>query len=69
MHFTVLDVPGDTKTIAYGINDADVIVGAFLDNSEGHAFLATDPPAVPLPSTLLLLGSGLLGLAGWRRKS
>jgi hypothetical protein len=23
--------------------------------------------AVPLPPTVLLLGSGLLGLAGWRR--
>ena len=26
-----------------------------------------EPPPVPLPSTLLLLGSGLLGLVGWRR--
>jgi hypothetical protein len=25
------------------------------------------PPAVPLPPSVLLLGSGLLGLAGWRR--
>lgn len=25
------------------------------------------PPPVPLPPTVLLLGSGLLGLAGWRR--
>jgi len=23
---------------------------------------------VPIPGTLILLGSGLLGLAGWRRK-
>jgi len=28
---------------------------------------AVAPPAVPLPSSLLLLGSSLLGLAGWRR--
>ena len=28
---------------------------------------AIAPPAVPLPSSVLLLGSGLLGLAGWRR--
>lgn len=32
---------------------------AWLDN--------IDLEAVPLPGTLLLLGSGLLGLAGWRR--
>ena len=28
---------------------------------------ASDVAAVPLPPSLLLLGSGLLGLAGWRR--
>jgi hypothetical protein len=31
----------------------------------GAAYFRTD--AVPLPPTVLLLGSGLLGLAGWRR--
>ena len=27
-----------------------------------------DATAVPVPASLLLLGSGLLGLAGWRRR-
>jgi probable HAF family extracellular repeat protein len=43
------------------INDLGQIVG---QSSTGHPFLY-DP--VPLPPTVFLLGSGLLGLAGWRR--
>jgi hypothetical protein len=33
----------------------------------GDAYVTVHLPAVPLPPTLLLFGSGLLGLAGWRR--
>lgn len=32
-----------------------------------HGVIERNTPTVPLPSTVLLLGSGLLGLAGWRR--
>jgi probable HAF family extracellular repeat protein len=49
---------GTTLSDAFAINDAGWIVG---NASNGHAYLLT--PEVPLPGSLLLLGSGLLGLA------
>jgi len=33
----------------------------------GDVSATTPPPAVPEPSTILLLGSGLVGLIGWQR--
>jgi hypothetical protein len=38
-----------------------------LGSPVGVAYFRVDPSAVPLPPSAWLLGSGLLGLLGWRR--
>lgn len=47
------------------INDNGQIVGLGILNGEHRAFLASP---VPIPSAILLLGTGLIGLVGIRRK-
>jgi probable HAF family extracellular repeat protein len=66
----IINLPaGVTLARALGINDSGEIVGYTTDT---RAFLLSyDPSIVPLPGTVLLLGSGFLGLIGLRgfRKS
>jgi probable HAF family extracellular repeat protein len=59
--FTPLDFPGRGGTSLFDINNAGQIVGRNGENS----MLATP---VPVPSAVLLLGSGLAALVMWRRR-
>jgi hypothetical protein len=59
-------ISGLSGKLWLGFND-DCISNAISDNSGTVSVDVTINSSVPLPSTLLLFGPGLLGLAGWRR--
>ena len=48
-------------------NTTDATNGTAVGTVGSVVTPAANPPTVPEPTTLLLLGSGLAGLAGWRR--
>jgi hypothetical protein len=58
-------VPGDEGHFNLSLSIPDIPNGTTLIIELRQ--IATDTPVVPLPSTVLLLSSGLLGLVGWRR--
>ncbi len=62
--FESLNYPEADSIWVWGI-DGHNVVGAYGDDSGDHGFVASP---VPLPSPLILLGSGLLGIMGIRRK-
>ncbi len=65
----LLDGSGDGWHLecARDINDSGQITGYGTHNGSKRAFLLTPSP-VPVPGTVFLLGSGLVALAGARRK-
>lgn len=65
---------GDLQKIDFNFNDIDTLFFyAYTDNNfgSGYAFLMDnftyEVAAIPIPASLLLLGSALLGLVGFRR--
>jgi len=65
-----IDFPGAEGTTIRGINNSGDIVGAYLDGSGWHGFLASRTASqVPEPATMALLGMTLGGVALLRRKA
>ena len=58
---------GDTEGVAYDINDSGLVVGDSWLSSPGDDRAVLWNP-VPEPSSLLVLGSGILALAGMVRR-
>jgi hypothetical protein len=67
VHDTSATAPTSALWFAYA--DGGTYLGGdnFLSTSNPGFEGVASPNSVPLPPTVLLLGSGLLGLAGWRR--
>lgn len=70
LYYGIIDKDNPFTSVTFGNTAAGVDYFGFDDMTIGSPTQVIIPPPIPEPSTLLLLGSGLSGLAyfGWRRK-
>jgi len=68
--FTTIDAPlGLGSTDVTGLNDSGTMVGYYEDAAGNiDSFIATPAAATPEPSSILLIGAGVLGLGILRRR-
>jgi probable HAF family extracellular repeat protein len=67
-NLSTIDIPDAIANVAFGINNSGDIVGMYGPGTAGtgsSGFLATP---IPEPSTLALLGIGIVGLAGCKMR-
>lgn len=64
---SIIAETGDFQGIGGDLIDGTLILGLNVDELTSVSFRSDLDVVVPLPPSLLLMGSGLLGLVGWRR--
>ena len=60
--------PTFTVTSGSTVGDAWVMASYMASSASARIIITADNPPVPIPSAVWLLGSGLVGLVGLRRK-
>ena len=63
--------PDDDRNLAWGMasEPLTIYISAEWQGDNQIVTISAEPPIIPIPGTLLLLGSGLAGLLGLRRRS